>query len=55
MASGFRNILIDQSGEASWSLKHVWLIFLTAIIGLYFAKHQGITNIKVRYGQSISK
>ena len=46
MPSSFRGIPIDRSGRASRSLKRLSLIFLTAIIGLYFAKHQGIQTLK---------
>jgi len=38
-------LLIEVGGEVG-ALNTVALIFLTAIIGLYFAKHQGLQTLK---------
>ena len=46
MPSSFRDIPFHQSGGQVGALNTVALIFLTAIIGLYFAKHQGIQTLK---------
>ena len=46
MPSSFRDIPIDQSRGSCWRLNTVALIFLTAVIGIYFAKHQGIQTLK---------
>jgi UPF0716 family protein affecting phage T7 exclusion len=46
MPSSFRDILIDQSRRASWSLKYCSFNFFTAIIGIYFAKLSRIQTLK---------
>ena len=38
--------LLIEVGEQVGALNTVALIFLTAIIGLYFAKHQGLQTLK---------
>ena len=45
--TSFRNILINQDRRANRCLKYSSaLIFLTAIIGIYFARLQGIQTLK---------
>ena len=46
MPSSFRDILLIKIGGQVGALNTVALIFLTAIIGLYFAKYQGIQTLK---------
>ena len=46
MPPGDRDLLIDRGRRSSWGLKHRGLDFFTAIIGLYFAKYQGLKTLK---------
>ena len=44
--TGFRDIFDDQNWGRNWSFKHLALIFLTAIIGIYYARIQGIQTLR---------